>query len=177
MDWIDDAACRTTDIDFIPPPDLPRWDAYRLEHAAKAICATCAVRNPCLLWALDNQEFGIWGGTTANERARMRGVKNKQSESVGTHRGPRTPEAVAIYQVLADGEWHHRTELVDAVHAVLTEERALQHASTGHRTRARTVTPHIRRIAAQTAVSNTLSPLVRKGRIARNDQHFRLEEQ
>lgn len=37
--------------------------------AAKAICNRCPVTQPCLDWALDNDEyFGVWGGLTAHER-------------------------------------------------------------------------------------------------------------
>lgn len=41
--------------------------------AAKAICAQCRVASECLLWALSNDEqFGIWGGSTAKERQIMK---------------------------------------------------------------------------------------------------------
>jgi WhiB family redox-sensing transcriptional regulator len=40
---------------------------------AKAVCATCPIRRECLAWALaHNEEHGIWGSTTARERARIR---------------------------------------------------------------------------------------------------------
>ena len=35
---------------------------------ARAICIQCPVRVPCLQWALQNEDFGMWGGLTANER-------------------------------------------------------------------------------------------------------------
>ena len=39
-----------------------------------AICAACPVRRQCLDFALNNPlgQYGIWGGTTAYERRRMR---------------------------------------------------------------------------------------------------------
>ena len=37
---------------------------------AKEICSTCAVRLKCLDHAMNNLEFGVWGGMTANERRR-----------------------------------------------------------------------------------------------------------
>lgn len=41
--------------------------------AAKAICAQCRVRGICLETALRNKErYGIWGGLTPRERARVR---------------------------------------------------------------------------------------------------------
>lgn len=40
---------------------------------AKAVCGTCAVRIPCLEWALaTHQSHGIWGGTAERERRRIR---------------------------------------------------------------------------------------------------------
>ena len=35
---------------------------------ARAICIQCPDRVPCLLWGLQNENFGMWGGLTANER-------------------------------------------------------------------------------------------------------------
>lgn len=40
--------------------------------AAKAICATCPERLDCLAEALENDEHGIWGGTTRRERNKMK---------------------------------------------------------------------------------------------------------
>ncbi len=40
---------------------------------AQQICAQCPVQEPCLEFALEtNQTLGIWGGTTPNERRRLR---------------------------------------------------------------------------------------------------------
>jgi len=40
---------------------------------AKALCATCPMVLACLNLALkDNQQYGIWGGATVQERKRMR---------------------------------------------------------------------------------------------------------
>lgn len=42
-------------------------------QAAKRICQACAVRHPCLQFALEtNQDTGVWGGTTEEERRTMR---------------------------------------------------------------------------------------------------------
>lgn len=176
--WRELAACRNTSIDFVPTlsEDVPRHVIARLTLAAKAICATCEAREPCLQWAIDNEEHGVWGGTTATERAAMSGRPNRQPDHIGpgTKSGPRTPEAIAIYGVLEDGHWHDREDLVDAVLAVLTDERARMHASTGGRDPVRLVTYRVKLAAARVAVSNVLSPLVRSGRVARQGEHFRL---
>lgn len=42
-------------------------------HAALEICRRCPVRDACLTYALENDErFGIWGGTTALQRRRLK---------------------------------------------------------------------------------------------------------
>ncbi len=40
---------------------------------AKRICSECEVREPCLEYALENDEhFGIWGGLSERERRRLK---------------------------------------------------------------------------------------------------------
>jgi WhiB family redox-sensing transcriptional regulator len=39
---------------------------------AKAYCGRCPVRSKCLEFAQDNAVYGIWGGTTVQERQRIR---------------------------------------------------------------------------------------------------------
>lgn len=43
------------------------------------LCAGCPVRTECLEWALDNHEFGIWAGTTAEMRRRLRRQRRQQA--------------------------------------------------------------------------------------------------
>ncbi len=44
-------------------------DAGLKTKAARAVCAGCPAREPCLNYALANPELvGIWGGTTGRER-------------------------------------------------------------------------------------------------------------
>ena len=61
------------------------------------ICNRCPVQLECLEWALTNDErYGIWGGTTAQERSRMKGVGRG---SQGTNRGrPRKYKAIPLRQ-------------------------------------------------------------------------------
>ena len=42
---------------------------------AKAICATCPVQARCLVYAVDCEQFGVWGGATPEERSAMRGSR------------------------------------------------------------------------------------------------------
>jgi WhiB family redox-sensing transcriptional regulator len=43
-----------------------------LVREAKKICADCPVREQCLDHAMKFQEYGVWGGLTANERRVMK---------------------------------------------------------------------------------------------------------
>ena len=45
------------------------WEEMRM---AQKICKTCPYKTPCLNWAIDNAEMGIWGGTTERERRTLR---------------------------------------------------------------------------------------------------------
>ena len=71
-DWQDRAACRGPEQSrtFFPPTTLERRDEKdERESRAKAICATCSVRKPCLEYAVRiNEQHGIWGGLNENER-------------------------------------------------------------------------------------------------------------
>jgi WhiB family transcriptional regulator, redox-sensing transcriptional regulator len=43
------------------------------------VCAGCGVREDCLEFAvLTNQEFGVWGGTSEEERRRLRQAQRSQ---------------------------------------------------------------------------------------------------
>ena len=72
--WFIEAACHSSD------PELFYSDAAKVVAEAKAICAGCPVRTQCLAYAMAIQEFdwGIWGGLTANERRDMVGRKGRK---------------------------------------------------------------------------------------------------
>ncbi|MFO7300611.1 MAG: WhiB family transcriptional regulator [Actinomycetes bacterium] len=69
VSWREAAACRSRpEVDFFPS----REDSTSIARA-KAVCAGCPVREPCLEWALvTGQPDGIWGGHTPRERRAMR---------------------------------------------------------------------------------------------------------
>jgi len=53
------------------PEDIPDYD-YREAaiEAAKILCNRCPIKKICFEYALEtNQEYGIWGCTSADERA------------------------------------------------------------------------------------------------------------
>lgn len=69
--WQVKAACRGPHSSiFFPPSHFERKDDKEAREArAKAICATCSVRQPCLDYALRIREpHGIWGGLSEAER-------------------------------------------------------------------------------------------------------------
>lgn len=69
--WQAKAACRGPQAAlFFPPSHFERKDDKEArESQAKSICATCAVRRPCLDYALRIREpHGIWGGLNEAER-------------------------------------------------------------------------------------------------------------
>ncbi len=66
----EDAACTEDDTDIFFPEGT---DVKGKTALAKAICASCPIAAACLQYALaTNEEFGIWGGTTPEERKRGR---------------------------------------------------------------------------------------------------------
>lgn len=78
--WQASAACRGPDTSlFFPPLQFERKeDREHREARAKAICAGCPVRRPCLDYALRAGEpHGIWGGLNEAER-RQRLAQRRQ---------------------------------------------------------------------------------------------------
>jgi WhiB family redox-sensing transcriptional regulator len=69
--WQTDAACRGENPDwFFAPAHMERKEERAAREAnAKAVCATCPVRNPCLAYAVSTREpHGVWGGLNEIER-------------------------------------------------------------------------------------------------------------
>lgn len=67
LPWMDEAVCAQTDPDVF----FPGWgDATAVRHS-KAVCRVCPVRAECLKFGL-RDEYGTWGGLTANERRALR---------------------------------------------------------------------------------------------------------
>lgn len=70
-DWHQDAACKGQDRLFFIDPG----QRYRAAKA-KAICDTCKAKQACLNFALslsqEDDDYGIWGGTSPRERRELR---------------------------------------------------------------------------------------------------------
>ena len=74
-EWQMQGRCRdrATSQFFHPDDDLGRISRRLREEAAKRLCATCPVRKQCATHALTvNEEYGVWGGFSENERATLR---------------------------------------------------------------------------------------------------------
>lgn len=70
--WQDDALCAQTD----PEAFLPEKGGS--VAPAKRICGRCTVRAACLMYAFEtNEDMGIWGGLSYNERKQLRKRLNK----------------------------------------------------------------------------------------------------
>jgi WhiB family redox-sensing transcriptional regulator len=64
--WMNDGNCRQ-----YPPATFFPSDGVGVDRARK-ICATCAVKDQCLSYALENRiDHGVWGGTSERERRRI----------------------------------------------------------------------------------------------------------
>ena len=71
-DWRPKAACRDTDPELFFPVGStgPAVDQIA---SAKRVCNLCDVKEDCLEFAVvTNQESGVWGGTSEEERRMLR---------------------------------------------------------------------------------------------------------
>ncbi len=71
-DWRAQAACQDTNPDLFFPVGTtgPAIDQIK---SAKDVCDTCEAKDPCLEFALaTNQDSGVWGGTSEEERRKLR---------------------------------------------------------------------------------------------------------
>lgn len=71
-EWRDHAACRDTDPDLFFPVGTTGPAIEQIE-SAKAVCRGCDAQTLCLEFAMaTNQDSGIWGGTSEDERRKLR---------------------------------------------------------------------------------------------------------
>ena len=70
--WRDRAACKYSHPELFFPTGST-GDALEEIEAAKAVCRSCPVRRECLSFAVEtNQDAGVWGGMSEDERRRLR---------------------------------------------------------------------------------------------------------
>lgn len=107
QDWRSQGLCEVGDADlhFIEIEDLVE-DGHSVAEAevlvgqaqaeAKALCDICPVKTRCLAAALANQEeYGTWGGCTAEEREEISRSGAEIREAIGTDLPARTVEATS----------------------------------------------------------------------------------
>jgi WhiB family transcriptional regulator, redox-sensing transcriptional regulator len=71
-DWRIRASCKDVDPDLFFPIGSTGTALDQIE-SAKAVCGLCPSKTPCLEFALaTNQEAGVWGGTSEDERRTIR---------------------------------------------------------------------------------------------------------
>jgi WhiB family transcriptional regulator, redox-sensing transcriptional regulator len=70
--WRRHAICRDTDPDLFFPVGTTGQALVQIERA-REVCNECPVKTDCLEFALEtNQDSGIWGGTSEEERRKIR---------------------------------------------------------------------------------------------------------
>jgi WhiB family transcriptional regulator, redox-sensing transcriptional regulator len=81
--WWELAACNRADPElFFPVSET--GPARRQVAAAKAVCATCGVRQLCLDYALaTRQVHGVWGGTSEHERRGLAALRRRELSRAG----------------------------------------------------------------------------------------------
>lgn len=78
--WRDFALCRDTDPELFFPVGTTGTALLQIDKA-RQVCGECQVRSECLDFALEtNQDSGIWGGLSEEERRvirRQRAARNR----------------------------------------------------------------------------------------------------
>ena len=78
--WRDHALCRDTDPELFFPVGTTGIALVQIDKA-RQVCGECDVRTECLDFALEtNQDSGIWGGLSEEERRvirRQRAARNR----------------------------------------------------------------------------------------------------
>jgi hypothetical protein len=101
--WQVEAACAGSAVDDWFPTSETTPDKLA---ATLAVCSACPVRRSCLAFALLGQEYGIWGGTTKNQRDQA-----LHAVAVGEH-----IDAV-LDRFGSDGHAAHKTQRVGDDHS------------------------------------------------------------
>jgi WhiB family redox-sensing transcriptional regulator len=76
IDW-EQAACRDyiyTDL-FYTVEEQRSILQYEYINALRSVCARCPLWAECLKYAMENEQYGVWGGMTSVERTALRDRK------------------------------------------------------------------------------------------------------
>lgn len=69
VDW-DKAGCTDIYTDLFYQVEEERsTQAYDFINALRTTCAACPIWKDCLSYAMENEQYGMWGGMTSQERA------------------------------------------------------------------------------------------------------------
>lgn len=68
--------CISIELETFFPVD--KVEEARIKKELKPICDSCAFYTPCLAWAVDNVEIGIWAATTDDDRRNIRRRAKRQ---------------------------------------------------------------------------------------------------
>lgn len=66
LQWMDEALCQEVGLDIF----FPETNGESLE--ARKICSLCNVKDECLEYAMQANVVGVWGGTTSDQRQKMK---------------------------------------------------------------------------------------------------------
>lgn len=91
----DDPPCRDTPALFFGRETESPGESQARNNRAKRICHGCPHLDPCRNWAVDNDEDGVWGGTTPLDRQRIRGGRPARPVT-GVH----GPQAARLLEAL-----------------------------------------------------------------------------
>ncbi len=64
------------DLFFSDDVDTRSTDSLRRFRMAKKICNSCEHIEECARWGLENEVYGIWGGTSPTDRRETRHKRN-----------------------------------------------------------------------------------------------------
>jgi WhiB family redox-sensing transcriptional regulator len=68
VDW-EKAECKGIETDtFYWVEESRNKSAYAYIDAVRSVCARCPIWSQCLEYALENEQYGVWGGMTSLER-------------------------------------------------------------------------------------------------------------
>jgi WhiB family transcriptional regulator, redox-sensing transcriptional regulator len=88
INWRAAGACLSADPDLFFPISA-KGPAEKQIARAKVICAGCRVRQECLEFAMSHDlTYGIWGGTTAEDRQRARRRKRRAARAAAERAVP-----------------------------------------------------------------------------------------
>lgn len=77
-EWRKLSACRDTDPNLFFPVGTTGPALEQIANA-KSVCGTCDVQGLCLEYAIStNQDSGVWGGTSEEERRQMRRARQRR---------------------------------------------------------------------------------------------------